>query len=138
MRKFLVEIQFNGKNYFGFQNLKDKATISSKITDALQKLFGEKIDINGCSRTDAGVSAESYFFDFSVDTKLPTDRIPFKLNRFLPKDVQAISAKEVDLSFHARYSAKGKKYMYIVNNSSNRSALDFYREKITKIIRRFI
>ena len=52
------------------------------------------------------------FFDFSVDTKLPTDRIPFKLNRFLPKDVQAISAKEVDLSFHARYSAKSKTYEY--------------------------
>ena len=112
MRKFLVEIQFNGKNYFGFQNLKDKATVSGKITDALQKLFGEKIEINGCSRTDAGVSAESYFFDFSANTKLPTERVPFKLNRFLPKDIQAVSAKEVDQTFHARYSAKSKTYEY--------------------------
>ena len=112
MRKFLVEIQFNGKNYYGFQKLNGHATIASKICEALQKLFDCEIDINGCSRTDAGVSAESYFFDFCVDTKLPTERIPFKLNRFLPKDIQAVSAREVEENFHARYFAKSKTYEY--------------------------
>ena len=112
MRKFLIEIQFNGKNYSGFQSVKNGNSISDKITCALEKLFETKIAINGCSRTDAGVSAESYFFDFSAQTKLPTDRIPFKLNRFLPKDIQAISAREVDGNFHARFSAKSKTYEY--------------------------
>lgn len=112
MRKFLIEIQFNGKNYSGFQSVKNGKSISDKITDALEKLFESKITINGCSRTDAGVSAESYFFDFSAETKLPTDRIPFKLNRFLPKDIQATSAREVDETFHARFSAKRKTYEY--------------------------
>ncbi|MBR2384114.1 MAG: tRNA pseudouridine(38-40) synthase TruA [Clostridia bacterium] len=112
MRKFLVEIQYNGKNYAGFQNVSTGTSIESKLLYAIEKVFEQKVKINGCSRTDAGVSAESYFFDFSVDTKLPTDRVPFKLNRYLPKDIQAISSKEVDLSFHARHNALSKTYEY--------------------------
>ena len=50
--------------------------------------------------------------DFAIETKLPTDRIPFKLNKFLPKDIQAISAKEVELTFHARKNAISKTYEY--------------------------
>ena len=112
MRKFLVEIQFNGKNYSGFQQTSSGVSIESKLCQALEKLFETNIEINGCSRTDAGVSAESYFFDFSVDTKLPTQRIPFKLNRFLPKDIQAQSAIEIPTSFNARYNAISKTYEY--------------------------
>ena len=112
MRKFLVEIQYNGKNYSGFQNVSNGTSIESKLCYAIEKVFEQKAKINGCSRTDAGVSAESYFFDFAVETKLPTDRVPFKLNRFLPKDIQAISSKEVDLSFNARHNAISKTYEY--------------------------
>ncbi len=112
MRKFLVEIQFNGKNYSGFQAVSNGVSIESKLSYAIEKVFEQETKINGCSRTDAGVSAESYFFDFSVETKLPTERVPFKLNRFLPKDIQAISSKEVDLTFHARKNAISKTYEY--------------------------
>ena len=112
MRKFLVEIQFNGKNYSGFQAVSTGTTIESKIAYAIEKVFSQTPKITGCSRTDAGVSAESYFFDFSVETKLPTDRVPFKLNRYLPKDIQAISAREVENDFNARHNAISKTYEY--------------------------
>ena len=112
MRKFLVEIQYNGKSYNGFQIVNGGATIEQKLKESIEKVFSQSVEIVGCSRTDAGVSAESYFFDFAVDTKLPTDRVPYKINRFLPKDIQAISAKEVPLNFHARHDAKSKTYEY--------------------------
>ena len=112
MRKFLVEIQFNGKNYSGFQEVSNGASIESKLCYAIDRVFAQRVKINGCSRTDAGVSAESYFFDFTVDTKLPTERVPFKLNRYLPKDIQAVNAKETDLTFHARHNAISKTYEY--------------------------
>ena len=66
MRKFLVEIQYNGKNYKGFQSILNGATIENKLIEAIEKLFNQKTEIAGCSRTDAGVSAESYFFDFAT------------------------------------------------------------------------
>ena len=112
MRKFLVEIQYNGKNYSGFQNVSNGTSIESKLCYAIEKVFEQKARITGCSRTDAGVSAESYFFDFAIETKLPTDRVPFKLNRYLPKDIQAVSAKEVGLDFNARHNATSKTYEY--------------------------
>ncbi len=112
MRKFLVEIQYSGKNYSGFQRVQNGVSVEEKICQALEKLFEKKIEINGCSRTDAGVSAESYFFDFAVDTKLPTERVPYKLNRFLPKDIQAVFAREVPITFHARRDAVCKTYEY--------------------------
>ena len=112
MRKFLVEIQFNGKNYSGFQSTSNGNSIEDKIKLALKKLFDTDVEICGCSRTDAGVSAESYFFDFLAETKIPTERIPFKLNRFLPKDIQALSAREIPSGFNARFSAVSKTYEY--------------------------
>lgn len=112
MRKFLVEIQFNGKNYGGFQKVDTAISIESKICESIEKVFGIQSEINGCSRTDAGVCAESYFFDFSIDTKLPTDRVPYKLNRYLPKDIQVQNAYEVATTFNARHDAVSKTYEY--------------------------
>ncbi|MBR2336357.1 MAG: tRNA pseudouridine(38-40) synthase TruA [Clostridia bacterium] len=112
MRKFLVEIQYNGKSYSGFQNVSNGVTVESKLLGAIEKVFEQKTKMVGCSRTDAGVSAESYFFDFAVDTKLPVGRVPFKLNRYLPKDIQAIGVREVELGFNARHNAISKTYEY--------------------------
>ncbi len=119
MRKFLIEIQYNGKNYYGFQAIQGKRTVESEIKTALLKLFGKETDIEGCSRTDAGVSAKQYFFDFCADTKLPTERIPFKLNRFLPKDIQAQSAREVPPDFSVRTATAAKTYRYSFYISSH-------------------
>lgn len=116
MRRFLVCCQFNGKNYNGFQKNENGKTIQGEIENALEKLFLNKIEITGCSRTDAGVSAEKYFFHFDAETKLPADRVCFKLNRFLPKDIQCFESQEVKDSFSAR-DCKKKTYQYSIYQS---------------------
>lgn len=112
MRRFLVQLEFQGKRYSGWQKQANANTVQEEVERALSKLFGVDTPSFGCSRTDAGVSAERYFFHFDADTKLPADRIAYKLNRFLPKDVQAQSSREVPLSFDARKSVKEKTYTY--------------------------
>ena len=114
MRKFLVTIQYNGKNYNGWQKNSNSKTVQGEIENALYKLFSTNIEVEGVSRTDSGVSAKEYYFCFSADTKLPTSRIPFKLNRFLQKDIQAYNAIEVDLDFALRKRVKSKTYVYKV------------------------
>ena len=111
-RKFFVEIQYNGKNYFGFQKNDNKKTIQAEIENALGKLFNETIAIDGSSRTDAGVSAKKFYFVFSVETKLPADRVAFKLNRFLPKDIQCQGSEEVGANFNLRKNILEKTYEY--------------------------
>lgn len=112
MRRFIVKLQFNGRNYSGWQKQPAAATVQGEVEKALFKLFGCEICSQGCSRTDAGVSAEEYYFHFDADTKLPEERVAFKLNRFLPKDIQAQVSREVPLSFDCREEVKSKTYRY--------------------------
>lgn len=114
MRKFLVNVQFLGKNYSGFQINIGQNTIQQKIEDALKKLFLIDIKIDGCSRTDSGVSAKEFYFTFCVDTKLPADRVAYKLNRFLPSDIQCQNSREVDLNFVVRQNIISKTYEYSI------------------------
>lgn len=119
MRKFLVTIQYNGKNYNGWQKNSNSKSVQGEIENALGKLFSIPVSVEGVSRTDTGVSAKEYYFTFCADTKLPTSRIPFKLNRFLQKDIQAYEAVEVDLDFALRKRVKSKTYVYKVYSSDH-------------------
>ena len=117
MRKFLVTIQYNGKNYNGWQKNSNSKSVQGEIEDALGKLFSIPVSVEGVSRTDTGVSAKEYYFTFCADTKLPTSRIPFKLNRFLQKDIQAYEAVEVDIDFALRKRVSSKTYVYKIYSS---------------------
>lgn len=112
MRKFVLKIQYNGKNYNGWQKNSNGKSIQEEIEKALASLFIVKTEAVGASRTDSGVSAKEYPVCFVADTKLPTERIPYKLNRFLPKDIQAFDIKEVPLNFDLRKNIKKKTYVY--------------------------
>ena len=114
MRKFLVELQFNGKKYFGYQINGGTKTIQLEVENALKKLFDKDIQIEGCSRTDSGVSAKEYYFCFCADTKLPADRVAYKLNRFLPKDIQCQNSFDVPSDFNLRKEIKSKTYQYSI------------------------
>lgn len=119
MRKFLVSVQYYGKKYLGFQINGNQNTIQLAIENALFKLFEQKITINGCSRTDAGVSAREYFFVFEADTKLPADRVCFKLNRFLPSDIKCQTSRAVAPDFDLRANINCKTYEYLVYDGNH-------------------
>lgn len=123
MRRFLVKLQFNGRNYAGWQRQQNAVTVQGEVEKALFRLFGAAIECFGCSRTDAGVSAEEYFFHFDADTKLPQERVAFKLNRFLPNEIRAQESSEVPLSFHARRSVVAKTYRYCLYCSPHKMPL---------------
>jgi tRNA pseudouridine38-40 synthase len=114
MRRFLVNVQFFGKQYAGFQINGDQKTIEKDIEEALKQLFNQDITIIGASRTDSGVSARVFYFTFDVDTKLPYDRVAYKLNRFLPNEIQCQDSKEVDLNYNIRKEIESKTYEYSI------------------------
>jgi tRNA pseudouridine38-40 synthase len=115
-----VTIAYKGGNYHGFERQKNAVGVQNIIEDALNKLTGEKTDIIGCSRTDTGVHAREFIFNFHTETRLKTGRIVTGLNHFLPHDIAAKGAEIVPDEFHARYSCTGKEYEYIIFCSKNR------------------
>ncbi|HHV34886.1 MAG TPA: tRNA pseudouridine(38-40) synthase TruA [Syntrophomonadaceae bacterium] len=125
MRRLKVTLEYDGTHFAGFQkqagtNLR---TVQGVLGEALVKLTGEETVIIGAGRTDSGVHALGQVVHFETGSSIPVERFCKALSGKLPSDIAAIDAAEVDTSFHARRSALGKKYCYLVFNSRKPLAL---------------
>lgn len=112
----LLTIAFDGTAYHGFQVQQNALAIAQVLQDALQKLFGVRPAIKGCSRTDAGVHAENFCVSFKQQTNLPMQKLPLAINSYLPHDIRVLHARLVPENFHARYAAISKTYEYRILN----------------------
>ncbi len=112
-----LEFAYIGSAYHGFQVQKGLPTVCQTLQDAMQNVLGSRPDVKGCSRTDAGVHARMYCLSFFSDTAIPSQKLPLALNAHLPKDIRAVRAVPVADDFHARYSALGKEYSYVIRTS---------------------
>lgn len=128
MRNIKLTIEYDGKNFGGWQDQPDKVNIQGEITNAIKEITGEDVELIASGRTDAGVHALGQVANFHTDSNLETDRFPYAINAKLPKSIVIKSAEEVPDRFHARYNCKQKTYRYIINNDEFPSALDRYRE----------
>lgn len=119
MRNILIEMSYDGTFYHGFQTQKNGITIQETIENAIEKLTHEKTVIYGCGRTDAGVHALKYYFNFKTASTIPADKFPLALRPLLPCDIILKSGVEVESDFHSRYMIEEKTYMYRILNSVN-------------------
>jgi len=118
MKNIAVKIIYDGSKYHGWQIQKNGITVQERIESVLTSLAGQKISVTGCSRTDSGVHAHEFVFNFMSDLRIPPTRLPFAMNMLLDNDdIKAVSAKYVSDDFNARFSAKGKRYIYKIWNS---------------------
>lgn len=122
MKRFLLTIQYDGTNYHGWQVQKNALTVQEVVQNAIEKVFGERLDVIGCSRTDSGVHANNYCLSFDTDMNISPSNVILALNGFLPKDVAVKKCREVSPDFHPRYSVKDKEYLYKINNAEVRDA----------------
>lgn len=113
----LLTLAFDGRAYHGFQVQQNAPTVCAAVQDGMERLFGTRPPVKGCSRTDAGVSAAAFRLSFHSDTQIPLERLPLALNHHLPPDIRARRAQGVPGDFHARYSALAKEYEYRILNA---------------------
>ncbi|MBQ8396057.1 MAG: tRNA pseudouridine(38-40) synthase TruA [Oscillospiraceae bacterium] len=121
MTNYKVTIAYRGTAYHGFQIQEDVQTVQGVVEDAIYKLIGERVTINGCSRTDAGVHANEFVFNVSLDSTINERGIIYGLNGVLPPDIAVLSCEIANDGFHARYDCRGKEYVYIIHNSEIKS-----------------
>ena len=119
--KLLLKISYLGSAYNGWQVQKDRKTMQKTMQDAVETAFGKRFPITGCSRTDSGVHANMFcctveFGD--IRTSIPIEKIPVILSRLLPDDISVYDACRVPDSFHPRYDATGKEYIYLIWNGA--------------------
>lgn len=121
MRRLLVTIRYDGSAYHGYQVQSNALTVQEVFQNAVQKVFGKRLDVKGCSRTDSGVHANMYCISFDTDMNISNESVVLALNTYLPEDVAAYDCKEVDMDFHPRYNCKSKEYIYKIYNGKYRN-----------------
>lgn len=131
MRNIKLVIEYDGKDFNGWQKQPNKLNIQGTIEQAIKIITGEEVDLTASGRTDAGVHAFGQVANFKTNSNIPIDKIAIALNSNLKKSIRIISAEEVDERFHSRLTCKKKTYRYVINNSEFSSAI--YRNLETHI-----
>ncbi|MBQ8134043.1 MAG: tRNA pseudouridine(38-40) synthase TruA [Clostridia bacterium] len=127
MRNIKLTMMYDGSHYHGWQIQNNAVTVQEVFQKALHRVLGSETDIKGCSRTDSGVHANMYCVSFYTEHRIPVERLPAAVNHYLPNSIAVLSASEEEKNFHARYSCKGKEYIYKIWNADIRNPfLDGY------------
>ena len=135
-RNIKIILEYDGTNYFGWQSQSGsgRATIQETLEQALKELTGEDVTTYASGRTDAGVHALGHVAHFRTESRIPSEAWAPALNHLLPDDIRVLSSEDVPDDFHARYSATGKIYRYVILNRRAPSAL--YRSRVWLIDRK--
>ena len=109
--RFAMHLAYKGTGYHGWQRQRGSITVQEVLEDKLELLFGGKTAVLGCGRTDTGVHASSFFLHFDASDELP-QKLVFRLNQMLPKDIAVFEVFPVHDDFNARFDAKSRTYIY--------------------------
>lgn len=117
MFNYKLTLQYDGGRYKGWQKLgNSENTIQEKFSRAVSEYTKEETEVIGCSRTDAGVHALGQVANVKLKRQAEPKELMDYLNHYLPQDIRVIGVEAVPESFHARYQAKGKTYLYQIWN----------------------
>jgi tRNA pseudouridine38-40 synthase len=111
-----LTIAYRGTEFSGWQRQTAKRTVQGCIEDALEKIWGVKISLQGSGRTDTGVHALGQVASFNAPRRHAAVDLLRALNANLPRDVRIVKCRLVSPAFHARFDAKGKTYRYLIWN----------------------
>lgn len=120
--RYFIRLAYNGLAYGGWQIQPNAITVQQLIINGITAIAGVRSSVTGCGRTDAGVSAGSFYAHFDHNEAFSPDdlkQLSFRLNRFLPQDVVVYEIKPVLPGAHARYSALWREYEYLVINQKD-------------------
>ena len=121
--RIALGIEYNGHDFFGWQVQRDVVTIQGSLQDALSKVANEPIYLFCAGRTDANVHAKGQVVHFDTKAKRHVDAWIWGTNSYLPSAIVVKWARQVDYSFHARFSALTRRYRYIIFNHPVRPAI---------------
>jgi tRNA pseudouridine38-40 synthase len=127
MRNIVLSLAYDGTNYHGWQCQPNALTVQEVLNNALGRILNHPVTIYAGGRTDAGVHAMGQIINFHTEKVIALRTLAKGLNSILPRDIRVNNAREEEISFHARYSAKSKTYIYcILNTPYNSPFLERY------------
>ncbi len=119
MKNYKLKIQYDGTGYSGWQIQNNAPTIQAAIINSLQIITKEEINLIGSGRTDAGVHALGQIANFRTGRHLDIRRVQHSLNSILPKEISILKFEETNETFHSRFDAKKRSYIYLFSKKKS-------------------
>lgn len=123
MRNIKLIIEYDGSRYCGWQRQPNGTSVQEVLEETIAMVTQQRVRLTGSGRTDAGVHALGQTANFQTESRIGTTGLLKGLNSLLPADIAVREACDVEPSFHARYDAKSKVYLYRIMNGQVRSPL---------------
>jgi tRNA pseudouridine38-40 synthase len=115
--RLLLTLQYLGTRYAGWQSQINAIAIQDVVNDALTRLYGASVQVEGAGRTDAGVHATAQRAHCDVPFEVPLRGLTRGLNDLLPPDIRITAVEQVADDFNCGFAAKSKSYVYRIWNS---------------------
>jgi len=112
MERYQVILAYDGSHFKGFQRQANDRTVQGVVELALRRLHWQGSSILAAGRTDTGAHATGQVISFDLTWDHETADLRQALNKYLPADVAAREVRQVHATFHPRYDAGWRKYLY--------------------------
>jgi tRNA pseudouridine38-40 synthase len=110
-------IQYDGTDFHGWQVQENARTIQGELERVIGSLEGAPVKVAGSGRTDAGVHAEGQVANVKLNRSWTPEKLRNAINGNLWRDIRIINVEKAEEDFHARFSARGKTYVYRIVNA---------------------
>ena len=125
MPRYKLTIEYDGRPFVGWQRQAEQKSVQGELEIACAKLDGAPVTVQGAGRTDAGVHGAGQVAHIDMQKPLKAEKVMDALNHHLrPNPIAIIASEEVDESFHARFSATERHYLYRISNRRAPLTLD--------------
>ncbi len=124
-QRFKLTVEYDGGAFVGWQRQENGPSVQEALEEAVFLYCGQRAVVHGSGRTDAGVHALGQAAHFDIDTALPAETAMHALNFHLkPRPVSVLACEAVGEDFHARFSARRRRYLYRIVNRRAPLAID--------------
>lgn len=123
--RYFIQFSYNGTAYHGWQIQPNALSVQEVLGQALQTILGISVELTGAGRTDTGVHAKQMFAHLNIEHDIDPEKLVYKLNAFLPKDIAVAKFFPVPDQAHARFDAHKRTYEYHIHTQKNPFLTEF-------------
>ncbi|WP_035383592.1 tRNA pseudouridine(38-40) synthase TruA [Ferriphaselus sp. R-1] len=121
--RIALGVEYDGSAYYGWQSQPHGNTVQDVLQAALSGVAAQPVAVIAAGRTDTGVHALEQVVHFDTGVERPLSAWVRGTNALLPKNVSVLWAHAVPDEFHARFSAHGRSYRYVLLDRPVRPAI---------------
>jgi len=125
--RYAIGLEYDGSEFLGWQVQRQEPTVQGCLEAALARVANQQVRVVCCGRTDTGVHAIGQVAHFDSNADRSERDWVLGVNSHLPTGASVLWVRQVDDSFHARFSAFSRTYRYLVLNRWIRPALEARR-----------